>query len=497
MHYSPIPASAASPKRTQLHADLLHGAGLLKCLPGPELTGVAELAQCLLGSAMSAFSVLDREWQWLTAKCGIDGDRMPREHSFCGRVVDTNEAVIIPDTSRDPAYCNNAMVTGAPHIGAYAGVPVIMHNEDGDDTVVGSLCVVYQEPHSFSDMDLGHLRRLAGIAAALVSSRVTALELADLARERGDDLQRLARMHRQLGQAERMAGIGSWRLDLANNSIQWSDQVYAIHDLPLDQTPPLEKAMSFYPGRSRATLSDVISLAIEQGRPFDEEVDFVSAVGTTKRVRSMGELELHEGRPVALIGVFQDVTRRYEMEQSLRRLANTDELTGLTNRAGFNRALSGGMAAARKDGTSLALLLIDLDGFKAVNDRCGHLKGDQVLQMIATTMHAPYLADHTCARLGGDEFAVLTSGLNEQQVGTLASRLDEDLRHVIETGDATSLHVSGTIGISWLEDGLTERDLLRRADLALYHGKNTCRGKVISYSQALDSETWVQQQAAR
>lgn len=495
MHYNPIIAPAAPLKRTKLHAELLHGAGLWKCLPGPELTDVANLAQHLLGSAMSAFSVLDREWQWLTAKCGIDGDRMPREHSFCGRVVDTNEVVIIPDTSRDPAYHDHPLVTGAPHIGAYAGIPVVMHNEDGDDIVVGSLCVVYQEPHAFSAADLCHLRSLAGIAAALVSSRVTALELADLAKEREDDLQRLARMHRQLGQAERMAGIGSWRLDLADNSIQWSDQVYAIHDLTLGQTPPLETAMTFYPGRSRAMLSDAIALAIEQGRPFDEEVDFVSAVGTPKRVRSMGELELHEGRPVALIGVFQDVTRRHEMEQSLRRLASTDELTGLTNRAGFNQALSSGMAAARKDGTSLALLLIDLDGFKAVNDRCGHLRGDQVLQAIANTLHAEYLFDHICARLGGDEFAVLTAGLDKRQVDTLATRLAADLRHVIEAGDATSLHVSGTIGISWLEDGLTERDLLRRADLALYHGKNTRRGGAISYSQALDSEPCLQRAA--
>ncbi|RYF14812.1 MAG: GAF domain-containing protein [Oxalobacteraceae bacterium] len=304
MHYAPIHVSAVSLKRTQLHADLLHGAGLWKCLPGPELTAVTELAKHLLGSTVSAFSVLDREWQWLVAKCGIDGDQMPREHSFCGRVVDTNEAVIIPDTGRDPAYCDHPMVTGAPNIGAYAGIPVVMHNEDGHDVVVGSLCVVYREPRIFSDEDLDQLGCLASIAAALVSSRVTALELADLAKEREDDLQRLARMHQQLGQAERMAGIGSWRLDLVDNSIQWSDQVYAIHDLGLGQTPPLETAMTFYPGRSRAILSDAITLAIEQGRSFDEEVDFVSAVGASKRVRSMGEVELHDGRPAALIGVF-------------------------------------------------------------------------------------------------------------------------------------------------------------------------------------------------
>lgn len=487
MYYAPIPASTTLLKRTQLHADLLHGAGLWKCLPGPELTAVVELAKHLLGSTISAFSVFDREWQWLTAKCGIDGDQLPREHSFCGRVVDTNETVIIPDTCRDVAYCNHPMVTGAPNIGAYAGIPVVIHDEDGNDVVVGSLCVVYQKPRIFSNEDIDQLRRLASIASALVSSRVTALELADLAKEREDDFQQLARVHRQLGQAERMAGIGSWRLDLADNSIRWSDQVYAIHDLELGQTPPLETAMTFYPGRSRAILSDAITLAIEQGRSFDEEVDFVSAVGVSKRVRSMGEVELHDGRPAALIGVFQDVTRRYEMEQSLRRLANTDELTGLINRAGFNRAMSGRMATARKNDTPLALLLIDLDGFKAVNDRCGHLKGDHVLQTIAGALQASYLADHVCARLGGDEFAVLTSGLDKQQVETLTARLSADLQYAIDMGDEGVLRVSGTIGISWLENGFVERDLLRRADLALYRGKHISPGAVVSYSPMLEA----------
>ncbi|WP_242181720.1 sensor domain-containing diguanylate cyclase [Sphingomonas sp. CARO-RG-8B-R24-01] len=471
-----------------MHADLLEGGGFWQCLPGPELTAVAELAQRLLGSDMSAFSVLDRDWQWLTAKCGIDGDRMPREHGFCGRVVDTNAVLLLPDAAADPDYRDHPMVAGEPHVGAYAGMPVVMHNEDGHDVVVGSLCVVYRRARAFDPDAVEQLRKLAAIAAALVSSRLTALELADLAAQRQDDLQRLARIHRQLGQAERIAGMGSWRLDLADNSIHWSDQVYAIHDLPMTQVPPLESAMSFYPGRSRTTLTDALDLAIRQGRPFDEEVDFVSATGTAKRVRSMGEVEVQNGTPVALIGVFQDVTCRYEMEQALRRSASTDELTGLINRAGFNRLFAEAMAAAADDAGPLALMLIDLDGFKAVNDQCGHLTGDQVLQTIASALHAPYLADCTCARLGGDEFAILVRGRAPDAVTTLAQTLLADLRHEVAVGDGETLAVSGTLGISWFAPGLCERDLLRRADVALYHGKRTQRGTATCYAPALDEK---------
>lgn len=486
MFHSPIASPSQPMTRYRSRGDLLDRAGLSRCLPGPELDAVAEMAQQLLGSDISAFSVLDQDWQWLTAKCGIGADKAPREYSFCGRVVDANEPVIIPDTQADPFYRDNPMVTGEPHIGAYCGVPVITRGEDGTDLTVGSLCVIYRQPRLFSDDDIVALQKLANIAAALVGSRLAALELVELATERTDDLHRVARMHRQLHQAERIAGIGSWRFDLVHNTIEWSDQVYAIHDLPLGDTPQIERAMEFYPGRSRAILSDAINLAIEQGRPFDEEIDFVSAFGAAKRVRSMGEVELCDGRPVALIGVFQDVTRRYEMEQALRRSAHTDELTGLTNRAGFNQALSASIAGAHTNGTPLALLMIDLDGFKAVNDRCGHLRGDQVLRTIATALHAPYLADCVTARLGGDEFGVIVRAVDRNAVSALVIRLLADLHHSVDIGDAEQLCVSGTIGVSWLTAGMTERDLLRQADIALYHGKHTKRGTATTYSALID-----------
>jgi diguanylate cyclase (GGDEF)-like protein len=315
-----------------------------------------------------------------------------------------------------------------------------------------------------------------------------ALELADLAAKRQDDLDRLARMHRQFAQAERIAGIGSWRLDIASEAIDWSDHVYAIHDLPLTETPPFSQALSFYPGRARRALSDAVALAIEQGRPFDEEIDFVSARGTPKRVRCMGEVEMRNGEAVALIGVLQDVSRQYEMEQALRRTADTDELTGLANRAGFNRAFTTHLATAASTAKPLTLLLIDLDGFKAVNDRCGHLRGDQVLQTIAAVLHAPYLAACIGARLGGDEFGILVPGVGDDGVDALVDRLIGDLQHQIEVGDGTMLPVSGTIGISRFEPGLVERDLLRRADVALYHGKRGGRGVAIRYAPEFDPE---------
>ncbi|RYE92750.1 MAG: GGDEF domain-containing protein, partial [Oxalobacteraceae bacterium] len=165
---------------------------------------------------------------------------------------------------------------------------------------------------------------------------------------------------------------------------------------------------------------------------------------------------------------------------------DTDELTGLSNRAGFNRAFAAHLSGAKTSNGPLALLLIDLDGFKAVNDRCGHLMGDQVLQTIAAALHAPYLAACFSARLGGDEFAILAPGMDEPGVSGLIETLLVDLRHTVDVGDGTLLHVSGTIGISWFEAGLSERELLRRADVGLYNGKRNHRGTATVYSDAID-----------
>lgn len=165
----------------------------------------------------------------------------------------------------------------------------------------------------------------------------------------------------------------------------------------------------------------------------------------------------------------------------------TDELTGLTNRAGFNRALSQTIIGARRDAETFALLLIDLDGFKAVNDRLGHLRGDQVLQTIATVLKSPYLADQVCARLGGDEFAIIVQGKDEPALSSLTETLRQDIRHRIDAADGIWLTVSGTIGISWFEPALTERDMLRRADTTLYHGKRKQRGTVTTYCAAIEN----------
>jgi diguanylate cyclase (GGDEF)-like protein len=161
----------------------------------------------------------------------------------------------------------------------------------------------------------------------------------------------------------------------------------------------------------------------------------------------------------------------------LRRTAHMDDLTGIANRAHFNQFADSAMADTRAAGGGLALLLIDLDNFKSVNDRCGHLAGDDLLRRTAAVLQAPYLADCFPARLGGDEFVLLVpTDRKKADIHALVGRLLNDLVHIVEARDGP-IPVSGTIGISWLdEDGLDRSALLHRADVALYEAKRARRG---------------------
>ena len=244
-----------------------------------------------------------------------------------------------------------------------------------------------------------------------------------------------------------MANIGSWRLTLDDNQTEWSEQTFAIHGIHAGPGPALASALDFYPPHARTLMSESIARTIETGEPFTVETDLITAQGDKRRVRSMGELEIKDGVPVALIGVFQDITNRHMMEEALRQTAYTDDLTRIASRGGFNRYIDEQIDAAREGGTPLALLLIDLDHFKSVNDQCGHAVGDDLLRLMASRLQASYLAGSFAARLGGDEFVLLITcpqALSDLQ--GLLRRLLAELRHSV-SGNRSLIHVSATIGV--------------------------------------------------
>ncbi|MDR6512221.1 diguanylate cyclase (GGDEF)-like protein/PAS domain S-box-containing protein [Novosphingobium capsulatum] len=469
---------------------LLERLELLDSAPEQEFDAVVQLAQQLTGCKIALVSLVDAHRQWFKAKAGLDVNETPRDIAFCAHAVAADDVLVVPDARQDDRFADNPLVTGAPDIRFYAGVPIHAAEDASDDTSprlpLGTLCVIDDQPRTIDPAGLKMLGHLATLVETLISARRTAALAVQMAEERGHNLRDLSRKHRQLRQAERIANIGSWRLTLGDNQLEWSDQTYAIHELECGAEISLKAALDFYAEKSREILVSTIEQTLVTGEPFDVEADFTTARGNYRRVRSMGELELENGKPVALIGVFQDITERHKMEEALRHAAHTDDLTRIASRGRCNQVIDDSIKTTAAAGQRCALLLIDLDHFKAVNDRLGHQAGDDVLRVIASRLQAPYLAGSFAARLGGDEFVLLiTDQALLRDLRGLLRRLLLDLRYSIRA-DKQTFRVSATIGAAWLDAQTASRsDLLRNADAALYAAKRRERGTAVIAGQAV------------
>jgi diguanylate cyclase (GGDEF)-like protein len=179
-------------------------------------------------------------------------------------------------------------------------------------------------------------------------------------------------------------------------------------------------------------------------------------------------------RLLALVGeAFLTALVHKEVEQALRALAQFDSLTGLANRALLLDRMEGALARARRGKTSVAVLFIDLDHFKAVNDQYGHEAGDLVLKEVAVRLRESVRETDTVARLGGDEFVVLLEGLKARQdAEPTAMRFLQSMRQPI-LADGHAVSVSGSIGIALYPETAEDREgLIRRADAAMYDAKH-------------------------
>ncbi len=178
-----------------------------------------------------------------------------------------------------------------------------------------------------------------------------------------------------------------------------------------------------------------------------------------------------EGRVTHCISICQDITERIEAKQKLEYMASHDMLTDLPNRMLFYEYLDQALAKSRRTGRQGAVLLIDLDDFKAINDAFSHDDGDEYLKLIAHRFQEFMHENHIVARIGGDEFAILVEDVFEHDVGALALRVNQFLAEPAEIRENTIVSTA-SIGISiFPEDGETIPILLKNADLAMYEAK--------------------------
>lgn len=173
------------------------------------------------------------------------------------------------------------------------------------------------------------------------------------------------------------------------------------------------------------------------------------------------------------VGLTRDISDRKRAEEKITQMALFDQLTGLPNRAHFYQSLDAALAQARRINSQVALMFIDLDGFKAINDNLGHNAGDQLLQEIGQRLNHSIRESDLAVRLGGDEFTIILNNLrNLEIIPKIADKLIQVVNQPIQIYDNTC-HVGASIGIAVFPDHAEDKEsLITAADRAMYEAKN-------------------------
>jgi diguanylate cyclase (GGDEF)-like protein len=211
--------------------------------------------------------------------------------------------------------------------------------------------------------------------------------------------------------------------------------------------------------------------------------------GVETWVRSVGKKFLGaDGKPERLVNLFKDVTDRRRQTEAVENLAFKDSLTGLPNRAYFNRKFQEAVDASEIMGELFGLIMIDVDHFKDINDTLGHDAGDALLKRLAEMLHAAFRSGDTVARLGGDEFAVILRGLHsEADMMRPVNALQDLLRRPIEHG-GRSFSVSASIGAALHGDlDADPSHMIKNADIALYRAKDEGRNRSVVFTPSMRS----------
>jgi PAS domain S-box-containing protein len=257
----------------------------------------ARLATHLLDCPIALVTLVDEDIQWFRASIGMDGCSTPRDVSFCTHALGltANDVMVVEDATQDSRFIDNPLVTGEPHIRFYAGA--LLTGSDGAN--YGTLCVIDTHPRPRpDDVTLDRLRDLARLVVA-------ELERARAERQRGEQLDMLSMI-------ESLSGVGHWRVDMVDHAVLWSDEVYRIHGVsPARFTPDFAAAMAFYPEAERKRLEDNWQRTLEGAGPFELDMCIRRSDGVVRKVVSKGAAEFApDGTPMAMFGVFQDVTHQ-------------------------------------------------------------------------------------------------------------------------------------------------------------------------------------------
>jgi diguanylate cyclase (GGDEF)-like protein/PAS domain S-box-containing protein len=475
-----------SPNEAQ-RLEALQGYNILDTLPEQDFDDLTLLAQQICQVPIALISLVDENRQWFKSKVGVSHSETSLDFAFCPyAILNPDEMLIVQDAQKDPRFSDSPRVTGGPKIRFYAGAPLV--TDEG--LALGTLCVIDRVPRELSAEQKTALRSLSHIVITQLKLRLTLVAH----RRTEEQLQSLNTSLEQKVE-ERTADLRisatafetheSLMITDADGVILRVNQAFTdttgyTAEEAVGQTPRLLKSGHHNADFYRAMWEAILGAGKWQGEIIDRRKNGE----IYPKWLTITAVKGNDGVVTHYVGSHIDITERKVAEEKIQHLAFYDSLTNLPNRRLLIDRLQQALASSARSNREGALLFIDLDNFKNLNDTLGHDIGDLLLQQVAQRLISCVRDGDTVARLGGDEFVVMLENLSERPLEAAAQIEavgEKILGALSQSYQLASYEYQSTtsIGVTLFGDHDHAVDeLMKQADIAMYQAKKSGRNNL-------------------
>jgi diguanylate cyclase (GGDEF)-like protein/PAS domain S-box-containing protein len=456
--------------------------------PEPEFDALVEAAARVCEAPISLVTLIDGERQWFKANYGLHcASETPREVSFSAWAILADDVFEVADARLDARFANNRLVTDMPGIVFYAGVPLRL----SDGSAAGTLCVIDRKPRRLNVQQCDILRCLGRVAARALQSRLAArgeqVALRAL-QESTDETRRLAeelaQQHELLRVTLQSIGDAVITTDALGNVVWLNPVAERMTGWHIAEAGGLPATSVFrvIDEEKREPAEHPVRACLAEGNVTAStgRIVLISRDGTEFGIEdSAAPIRDDRGALLGVVLVFHDVTEARRLSGEMRYRASHDALTGLINRSEFEIRMRRVLQRTHAEKTVHALLYLDLDQFKIVNDTCGHTVGDRLLHEVAKLLGDVVRQTDTIARLGGDEFAVILERCSLEQAQGLAQQICDRMHHFRYAHEDWRFRIGVSIGLVPIDDRwTTPAAILQAADTSCYAAKENGRNRV-------------------
>ncbi|WP_420408848.1 diguanylate cyclase [Hoeflea sp.] len=451
------------PNQEHERLEKLRSYHVLDSLPEESYDRVVRLAGNLFDVPFASVALVEGDRLWFKSHIGFPDSEMNREFAFCNHTICGEEVFVIEDASRDPDFCNNPYVAGAPHLRFYAGAPL----RTAEGLNLGTLAVIDTRPRTVTDAEKKLLEDLASMVMDALDMRLL-IERADAAESRfADAIESLPNGFALYDKQDRLVHCNERYRQVYSHSAR-----FIVPGATFEEILRYAVSKGQFPeaaGKEEAWIAKRLEQHRNPGEPIEQRLPGDQWLRVQERRTSEG----------GIVGFRFDITKLKHQERELARLAWTDSLTGALNRHRFLELAEKEIDRTARHHKPASLLVLDADHFKQINDRDGHAAGDEVLKGIVERFKRTLRSHDIIGRIGGEEFGILLPEIGADDAVKVAAKLCNAISELPFAFEGQLLRATISIGVATHTPGDHLHEVMRRADMALYEAKAAGRNCLV------------------